>query len=177
MLKNLALVLISMAVLAFLVIWSRTERAKTDHVIQERQEQEAAQQAEFQEIREAETALMSDLSTAVPALEERIRDWITVEGDLLIIREPARIFIGKSVRDRSARPNWHVMPATVPWFVSCEGGTVEVTIGSWASGDRDNVNANFSASLVRVAARLPGDLCRTLAIRTAERLSLIMKGQ
>ncbi len=80
---------------------------------------------------------MSEISTAVPALEGRIRDWITVQGGLLIVREP----------DGKVRSEWHVMPATVPWIVTCQGGAVSIVLGSWTNGDRESVGATYTRNL------------------------------
>lgn len=129
-------------------------------------EQAAAKRDEYQKKREAEVALMSNLATAVPALEGRIRDWITVQGGLLIVHEPVRL--------EASRHSWQVMPTSVPWYVSCAGGMVRVTIGSWVSGDREDVYETFNVKLADTL--LPDDQCRTLAIKVAERLALILKG-
>ena len=149
----------------FLAGCSGEERAKRLEAERARQEQEAAASAKRKAERDAETALMSDLLTAVPALEQRLREWISVKEGLILVREP----------DGKAHSEWHVMPMGVPWVVTCQGGAVSATLGSWISGDRDSVWYTYEKELS--FTRLPDDQCKALALKTGERMSAILRGE
>ncbi len=146
----------------FLCGCNDAERAQRE---QSQREQEAVEREKHMAKRDAEIALLSDLSTAIPALEGRIREWISVKDGLILVREPRG----------GNRSQWHVMPATVPWVVTCQYGAVSVTLGRWVEGDRENVSNTYERDLSH--APLSDEQCKALTLKTGERLRAILKGE
>jgi len=125
--------------LALLGCEDQNRVAEQKRVEQTRVERDAKRKAED----EAERDLMKSPALAIPELQKRLSDWLTVSEGV------ATIVVGSSY----ARV--HAMPARSSWLVSCDSGGIEVAITNGAS---EEVHVR---RLTR--ARLTNDDCRLLA--------------
>jgi hypothetical protein len=71
---------------------------------------------------DAEQQIMGHIATAGPAIEGRLREWLTANEGLLFLREPA---------DANEPYTVHVLPAVAPWRASCGEIGLTVTIAGF----------------------------------------------
>ena len=111
----------------------------------------------------AEQRLMSELATAAPELERRVREWISFDQGFVFMI------------DYSGEPSFamNVMPASTPWHVSCNAAEIEVTIGNFDEGKGRNARS-FTRPLS--FARFSEEHCKLLAAVVARKMMEITAG-
>jgi hypothetical protein len=114
----------------------------------------------LEEERRAENELMRDIVRAGPAIEERLRKRVELNGSIVLINEkPGNFFL-----------SLHVMPAHAPWSVNCGHLGLTLTFGStgeFGSGVR----------LYLSGARLDEKTCKALAPLAASTVTAILDGK
>jgi hypothetical protein len=103
--------------------------------------------------------LLKDIKRAVPELEGRLMERVSVQGGLILIRDP--------VADIS-----YVLPTNSPWLVRCGFG-VSVVFGTAVSGDGSSVNNDAKIDLAE--AFVTQDNCSALALQLGRRVRTMLR--
>jgi hypothetical protein len=101
--------------------------------------------------------LFKDIQRAVPELERRLMERMSVQDGLILIRDPVVTY---------------VLPANSPWLVRCSFG-VSVVFGTAVSSDGSNVENDVKIDLAQ--AFVTQDNCSVLALQLGRRLKAMLR--
>jgi hypothetical protein len=126
------------------------------------EERDRAQKAAHQAY-QAEIRLLSNLDTAVPELESRVRKWLDVEGDLIVMK----------AQPETPESGWVVMPKSVPWMITCDSTTIQMSIGHSVEVEQEGTSYGVSKTLAFVPVK---DFdCKKLALSLGHRIADMLR--
>jgi hypothetical protein len=132
---------------------AREEEQKRE--VQAEREREALRQKD----REAELQLMSDVSSAGPALERRIDDWISKrDGVLFAVERHMAVY---------------VMSGKTPWIIECDRSGIRIILGSWVAQEDGSSYSVIEKSLTK--AKLEQEQCLRLGVILGRKLESITR--
>ena len=130
----------------------REEERKRE--VQER----SAYLARIQEGTEAERQLMSDISSAGPALERRLDEWIRKREGIIFAVEPRMVYI---------------LPGKTTWMIRCDKTGIGITLGSWVAQDEGSSSSVIEKDLTK--AKLSEEQCLILGAILGQKLTSITR--
>jgi hypothetical protein len=108
-----------------------------------------------------EAVLLEDNQRAVPELERRLRERMSVQDGLILVRDPEEKF-----------SSFYVLPANSPWVISCGFG-ISVVFGTAVSGDGSSVDNDVKIDLS--SRTITQSTCAVLAPQLGKRLRDILR--
>lgn len=117
--------------------------------------------------RDAERRLMTTPAEAVPELERRMSNWLSVSNGVAIV-----------VSERQGGfALVHSLPATSPWLVTCSRSGLEVKFGHWfelGAGPNEGAVTNELVSKELTTVALTEEECRPLVDAIGQRMQAVL---
>jgi hypothetical protein len=102
-----------------------------------------------------EAALLKDIQRAMPELERRLRERMSVQDGLILVIDPEGLVTS------------YVLPTNSPWVISCGFG-LSVVFGTAVSGDGSSVDNDVKIHLTQ--SLVTQDACSVLAPQLGRRV-------
>jgi DNA recombination-dependent growth factor C len=126
------------------------------------------QRTEREQKDKLEHDVMTNLDTATAEVGKRISNWITNVGDGIIVVDE----YGGSPKTKTQDYLLYTIPASTPWLIACEKGSLEITLGGWVTTNSKSVESLIT-KFITDGAKTPTQ-CKDLSIIVARKMREIM---
>lgn len=126
------------------------------------------QKTERERKEKLERDVMANSDTAAAEIGKRISNWIENVGEGIILVDE----YGRSPESKTQEYLLHTIPATTPWLITCERGSLEITLGAWVTTDSKSVESLIT-KFVTAGVKTPAQ-CKELSTIAARKMREIM---